>query len=184
MPLAPGIRLGAYELVAPIGAGGMGEVYFAGRNDDAIEHGRKMLEVNAVAAHRVLGLAYEQKENLDLAIREFQQRLEGMEQDYPFFPDSTAELAYAYAVSGRRREALQLLSELTDMSKRRFVPSWAFAKVYVGLGDKDRAFESLEKGYDERNSEMMGLRSDPRMNLLHADPRYGELLRRMGLPPA
>ena len=125
---------------------------FAGRNDEAIEQGPKMLEVNAVAAHGVLGLAYEQKGNLDLAIREFQQRLKGIEQDYPFFPDSTAELAHAYAVSGLRREALQLLSELTEMSKRRFVPSWAFAKVYVGLGDQDRAFESLEKGYDERPS--------------------------------
>jgi len=156
---------------------------FAGRNDEAIEQGRKMLELNAVAAHRVLGLAYQQKGNLDVAIREFQQRLEGMEQDYPFFPDSTAELAHAYAVSRRRREALQLLSELTEMSKRRFVPSWAFAKVYVGLGDKDRAFESLEKGYDERPSEMMYLRSDRRMDPLRSDPRYQELLRRMGLPP-
>jgi TolB-like protein/Flp pilus assembly protein TadD/predicted Ser/Thr protein kinase len=161
----------------------------AGRNDEALEQGRKWLEVNAVTAHRILGLAYERKGNLDLAIAEFQQRLKSIEQDYPelqetaAFPETTAELAHAYAVSGRRREALQLLSELTELSKRRSVGSYSFALVYVGLGEKDRAFEALEDGYDERPSDMPELKIDYRMNPLRSDPRYPELLRRMGLPP-
>jgi tetratricopeptide (TPR) repeat protein len=142
-----------------------------------------MLEVNAVVAHRMMGLAYEQKGNLDLAIAEFQQRLKSIEQDYPLFPDSTAELAHAYAVSGRRREALQLLSELTEMSKRRSVPSAAFARVYVGLGDKDRAFELLEKGLVDRTGFMATLKVDHQWDPLRSDPQYQELLRRMGLPP-
>ncbi len=155
---------------------------FAGRNDEAIEHGRTVLDWNARVARRVLGLAYEQKGNWDLAIAEFEQRLKSYRQDEALFPVSTAELAHAYAVSGRRREALQLLSELTEMSKQRFVSSWAFALVYVGLGDKDRAFEWLEKAYNERSGEMsVHLRPDPRMAPLRSDPRYRELLRRMGL---
>jgi eukaryotic-like serine/threonine-protein kinase len=158
-----------------------------GRNDEALEQGRKWLEVNAVTAHRILGLAYERKGNLDLAIAEFQQRLKSIEQDYPVlrettaFPEIISELAHAYAVSGRRREALQLLSELTELSKRRSVPSWAFALVFVGLGDKDRAFQSLERGYDECGCRE--LKIDYRMIPLRSDPRYQELLRRMGLPP-
>ena len=69
------------------------------------------------------------------------------------------------------------------MSKRRFVLSLWFAVVYVGLGDKDRAFESLEKGYDERDTSIFILKADYRMDPLRSDPRYHELLRRMGLPP-
>ena len=69
------------------------------------------------------------------------------------------------------------------MSKRRFVSFWEFTLLYVGLGDKDRAFESLEKGYDERPSNMSSLKIDRRMEPLRSDPRYHELLRRMGLPP-
>lgn len=131
-----------------------------------------------------MGLAYEQKGNLDLAIAEFRQVLEGSGPDDPSVPDWTAELAHAYAVSGRRREASELLSELTQMSKRRFVSSFAFALVYAGLGDKDRAFEWLEKAYDERSPDMRDyLKADQRMAPLRSDPRYRELLRRTGLSP-
>jgi eukaryotic-like serine/threonine-protein kinase len=160
----------------------------AGRNDEAVEQGRKWLAVNPVTASRMLGLAYERKGNLDLAIAEFQKHRKSIEQDYPAirettaFPRDISELAHAYAVAGRRREAFQLLSELTEMSRRRPVPSSAFALVYVGLGDKDRAFQSLEKGYDE-SIDIDLLQLDYRMNPLRTDPRYPELLRRMGLPP-
>ena len=53
----------------------------------------------------------------------------------------------------------------------------------MGLGDKDQAFESFEKGYDERPSHMADLKVDPRMKPLRSDPRYQDLLRRTGLPP-
>jgi len=154
-----------------------------GRNDEALEQGRKMLEVDASIAHRIMGLAYNQKGNPNLAIVEFQQSLKGIQPDAPAFPMFTADLAHAYAVSGRRSDALQLLSELTEMSKRRAVPSWNFALVYVGLGEKDRAFEWLEKGLVDRTGWMMTLRVDHQMDPLLSDPRYPELLRRMGLPP-
>jgi serine/threonine protein kinase/tetratricopeptide (TPR) repeat protein len=158
----------------------------AGRNDEAIEHGRNMLDLNVRAARRVLGLAYEQNGNIDLAIAEFQQRVKSFGPgDDLLLPSSMAELAHAYAVSGRRGEALTLLSELTEMSNHRFVDAWSIALVHAGLGDKDRAFEWLDRAYEERILEMQVLlKTDPRMAPLRSDPRYGELLRRMGIPPA
>jgi len=156
---------------------------FAGRQDEALQQGRRMLEVNTLTAHRIMGLAYEQMGNFDLAIGEFQQRMKGIDQYYPLFPDSIAELAHAYAAAGMRSEALRLLSELQRRSKRRFVPSWTFALIYAGLGDKDQAFRWLDKGFDERPSDMSLLKVDPRWATLRSDPRYPDLLRRMDLPP-
>jgi tetratricopeptide (TPR) repeat protein len=156
---------------------------FAGRQDEALEQGRRMIEVNARAAHRIMGLAYEQKGNLDLAIGLFQGRLKDVDQDYPLFPDCIAELAHAYAAAGMRPEALRLLSELQGTSKRRFVPSWTFALIYAALGDKDQAFRWLDKGFDERPSDMEYLKVNPGWAPLRSDPRYQDLLRRMGLPP-
>lgn len=95
---------------------------------------------------------------------------------------SIADLAHAYATFGKKRQAVQLLDELKELSKRSFVPSWAFAVVYTGLGDKDRAFEWLDKAYDERHSDIMEIKVDPRMEPLRSDGRYQELLLRMGLP--
>jgi eukaryotic-like serine/threonine-protein kinase len=154
---------------------------FAGRNEQAIELGRKMLDLNASAAHSTMGLTYEREGNLEQAIYELRQAVT-LAKDEPLLPHVIADLARVYAIAGKKREALQLLAELTDISKRRFVPSWAFAIVYVGLGDKDRAFEWLDKAYDERPSDIMNIKVDPRMEPLRSDARYQELLLKMGLP--
>jgi len=155
----------------------------SGRNDEALELGRTMLEVNAFLAHRIIGIAYIQMGKPDLAIIEFQQGLNGIQQDHPSRPEAIADLAQAYAASGRRREALQLLSELMEMSKRRSVPSATFARVYASLGDKDRTFEWLEKGLIDRAGWMITLKVDHQWDPVRSDPRYRDLLLRMGLPP-
>jgi eukaryotic-like serine/threonine-protein kinase len=154
---------------------------FAGRNDEAIQQGRKMLDLSPVYAHWVMGLAYEHKGDSQHAIPELQEMVK-LSKDEPQLPQGVADLAHAYAVFGRKQEARQLLAQLMEMSKKRFVPSWAFALINVGLGDKDRAFEWLDKAYDERPSDIMSIKVDPRMEPLRSDPRYQELLLRMGLP--
>jgi TolB-like protein/Flp pilus assembly protein TadD len=154
---------------------------FAGRNDEAIQQGRKMLDLSSRDAHQVMGLAYEHKGDWQHAIPELQEMVK-LSKDEPQLPQGVADLAHAYAVFGRKQEARQLLAQLMEMSKKRFVPSWAFALINVGLGDKDRAFEWLDKAYDERPSDIMGIKVDPRMQPLRSDPRYRELLLRMGLP--
>jgi tetratricopeptide (TPR) repeat protein len=156
---------------------------FSGRNDEAIEQGQKTLDLDERAAHYYMGLAYEQKRDFQKAMVLLQPP-PNLEKDQIPQATATADLAHIYAMAGKKKEALQLLAKLTAMSKQRFVPSWAFAIVYVGLGDRDRAFEYLNKGYDvnERPSSVAGIKVDPRMNPLRNDPRYHELLRRMGLP--
>ena len=86
-------------------------------------------------------------------------------------------------MAGRRAEALNLLSELEERSKRSYVPSYDVAIVYVGLGDNEGAFAWLEKAYEERCSRLIWLKAEPLFEPLRSDPRFGDLLRRIGLPP-
>jgi hypothetical protein len=77
-----------------------------------------------------------------------------------------------------------VLNELTELSKQKYVPAWAMAEIYVGLGEKDRAFEWLEKAYDERFAGLLAsIKVDPIYDPLRSDPRFADLLRRMNLQP-
>lgn len=90
-------------------------------------------------------------------------------------------LIRAYAVAGRRSDAIRLLDELQARRKAGFVPAGAFVNAYVGLGDKDEAFAWLEEGYRERSSIMQRLRVSPDYDPLRSDPRFADLVRRVGL---
>jgi tetratricopeptide (TPR) repeat protein len=102
--------------------------------------------------------------------------------DLPIRPAKLADLAHAYAVFGNKQEASRLLAEMTELSKRKDVSPWEFALVYTGMGDKDRAFEWLQKAYDQHSSDLPWIKADPRMDPLRSDPRYHELLLHLGLP--
>jgi DNA-binding winged helix-turn-helix (wHTH) protein/TolB-like protein len=91
-------------------------------------------------------------------------------------------LAYAYAVAGRRDEALKILDEQKRLAKQKPISAYSFAIIYTGLGDKDRAFEYLNKACDEHAQPMYHFPYRPMFDRLHSDPRYAELLRRMNLP--
>ncbi len=69
------------------------------------------------------------------------------------------------------------------MSNRHYVPATTIARFYTGLGDKDQAFNWLEKAYDEHAYTLVLLKIDPWFDSLHNDPRYTDLLRRIGLTP-
>jgi serine/threonine protein kinase/Flp pilus assembly protein TadD len=155
--------------------------YFARQYDQAIEQFRKTLELdpNFALAQHFLGQAYEQKGMYDEAFAVFQKGITlsgGRSQMVAF-------LGHAYAVSGKRGEALKTLDELKELSKRRYVGPYNVALVYAGLGEKDQAFEWLQKGYEERSSELLWLAVIPGFDSLRSDPRFADLLRRMGLPP-
>ena len=85
-------------------------------------------------------------------------------------------------MSGRRNDAVKLLDELNDSSKRRYVSPYDLALIHIGLGDNDRAFEMLERAYQERSSALSWLKVDPRLDPLRSDPRFANLMSRVGLP--
>jgi Flp pilus assembly protein TadD len=95
---------------------------------------------------------------------------------------SRAILGYVLANLGQRQEALQILEQLAASSQQRYTPAQAFAIVYTGLGDKDQAFAWLDKAYEERSNRLAYLKVEPTWDLIRSDPRFDELLRRIGLP--
>jgi hypothetical protein len=92
-------------------------------------------------------------------------------------------LGAAYALSGRRAEAQELLDELIELSKRRYVPPHAMVPVLISLGKKDEAFKWLEKSYQERSNSMIYLKVSAGYDPLRSDPRFQDLVQRVGFPP-
>jgi hypothetical protein len=97
--------------------------------------------------------------------------------------DEVAELEQAYASSGIRGFWQWHLQTLQDRLTRAYVEPTAFAKAYAAVGDSDRAFDWLAKAIEARDSELVFLRVEPDMDNLRSDPRFQDLLRRVGLPP-
>jgi eukaryotic-like serine/threonine-protein kinase len=154
--------------------------YTSGDYEKAIEQYRRVLEQEPdfSLARLYLALAYVRRNDVAEAIREVEtvKRLE------PGEPDPIALLGYASALNGQRREAEQALKELHALSKLRYVSPFPIAWVYVGLGDKDRAFEWLEKSYDERAGRLVYLKVERAFDPLRSDPRFQRLLDRMRFP--
>jgi eukaryotic-like serine/threonine-protein kinase len=91
-------------------------------------------------------------------------------------------LGWVYAISGRRADALKIVQGFTDLSSHTYVDFYQLATIYAGLGEKDQAFRMLEKGYEQRSASMPYLTVDPFWDGIRSDPRYADLLHRMGLP--
>jgi tetratricopeptide (TPR) repeat protein len=146
--------------------------------DASIRQSRKTIEMdpNFGLAHNHLGQAYLQKHMNDEAVAELQEavRLSGGS------PTCIANLARAYAASGKRSQAVELLSDL----KKRSHPGQSLASevavIYASLGDTDQVMSWLEKGYEERFNPGVLIR--PGFDPLRSDPRFEDLVRRVGLP--
>src|SRR5262245_2882566 len=155
-------------------------LYNARRYDQAIAHHRKALELypNDFGLHRSLGLNFSQQGRHHDAINEMRQTL-ALSPDYT----NRAWAAYVYARAGQRVEALKILRELEDLARRERVSPAYIARIHIGLGEKDRAFEWLRKAYEERSDHLLSIGVDPVYEPLRSDPRYMELLRGIGLAP-
>lgn len=92
-----------------------------------------------------------------------------------------AMLGHAYALAGERGKAQEALAELHEMSKRVYFSPYFFAIVYVGLGEKEQALAWLEKTYQDRSSDLIWLKVEPLFDALRSEPRFQDLLRRVGL---
>jgi len=161
----------------------LGDIYYLLRQyDQALEQHRQTLalDMNFGNTHLSLGSVYIQKSMYPEAIAELQTALKLLEGN----PDAIARLAHAYAVSGNRVEAQKILADLTERSKRGYFPAFGIATVYLGLGDKDRAFQWLQKAIEERGGvRMMWLKVDPLFDPLRSDQRFSDLLHSMNLAP-
>jgi serine/threonine-protein kinase len=153
-------------------------LHSARRYDEAIEQLRKTLDMdsNFAEAHFHLAFAYEGKKSYDDAIREYERYIE-LSGD----KSMKAWVGRVYAEYGRKQQALKVLAEVLELSRREQPPLFAVATLYAALGDKDRAFEWLERVHAERNYYVVFLNSDPALDGLREDPRFSDLLRRIGL---
>jgi DNA-binding winged helix-turn-helix (wHTH) protein/TolB-like protein/Flp pilus assembly protein TadD len=156
---------------------------YARRYDEAITECRKALEMdpNFLHAHWTLGLSYIYKGMYEQALR-------ALEKSVPptgdcLCPDEQSAIGLAYALSGQRGQARKVIDELKRQSERRYLPPAAMAAIYGALGEKDQAFRWLDRAYDQRDNILVLLRVEPMFDPLRSDPRFADLLRRVGLTP-
>lgn len=128
--------------------------------------------------HYYLGIGYEGTGKPMEAISEYQKAVEMSDGE----EGATARLAYVYAGVGRSAETRKVLHDLEQQSKSQYVSPYALATLYARLGEKDKAFASLEKAYQEKSADLSWqIRADFRIDNLRSDPRYRDLLRRVGV---
>jgi tetratricopeptide (TPR) repeat protein len=127
--------------------------------------------------HWNLGQGLEFKGLIDEAVSEYE-RAHQLDDD----PFVLSLLGHAYALKGRRDDALQVLAQLQDESTRRYVPAYSSAILYLGLGDKEEALRWLEKSFDDRGFEIAFIKVDPMFDLLRGNPRFEALLQRVLAP--
>jgi TolB-like protein/Tfp pilus assembly protein PilF/DNA-binding winged helix-turn-helix (wHTH) protein len=156
------------------------QFYLARQFDQAIGQCQKTIEMdpNFAVAYALLGQAYLAKG----MHREAVPVLEKYSALSRGSADSLALLGYAHARLGERSQALRMLEQLKAASKEHFVPSFFFALVYAGLEDKDQAFSWLEKGCEERFARFAYLNAEALWDPLRSDPRFSDLVRRVGIP--
>jgi adenylate cyclase len=148
-------------------------LYWARQYDDAMAQARKTLEMdpNSAIAHVLLGLSFLKKGDTASAIAELQKAKA---------PNPGAwyqgYLGYAYAISGDYAKAEQALCELEDLAKRQYVSPTAFATIYLGLGEKQRCLDWLEKCYEQQDSACWYLKIDQIYDSIRGEPRFQALV--------
>jgi TolB-like protein/class 3 adenylate cyclase/Tfp pilus assembly protein PilF len=153
-------------------------LYMARRYEDAIEQLQHTLELDPADAltHADLALCYIAQNQIVEALAEAKKALQSG--DDPMVP---ATASYVFGIAGLKQEARAALSELENIASVRYVCPYDFAAAYLGLGEKDRAFEWFNKAYDDRSVCMVWFKVDPRFDGIRSDARFKDLLFRMAL---
>jgi TolB-like protein/Tfp pilus assembly protein PilF len=151
--------------------------YYVARDyDSAIEEYRKILDLfpNEGSAHTWIAMALLQKGLHNEAIEECSKNESG--------PSRNWKHGYIYGIAGKREKALDILNYYLDLSKKEFVWPTNIVFIYIGLGEKDKAFEWLEKTYKEHEAYLDLLQVEPMYDPLRSDPRFKDLLKKMNFP--
>jgi tetratricopeptide (TPR) repeat protein len=176
------LRARAIEIdpLGPFVKWGLGAAYYYARQyDAAVAQLEPVVAANpGVFSPKIqLAKAYLQKGALAKAAEQAHRALELR----PLWNLGTA--GWVLARAGEREEAAKVLDRLAEAGRTWFAPSIEFARVLVGLDRRDEAFQRLEKGYAEHDTDFIYLRIDPNWDLIREDPRFVDLVRRVGIPP-
>jgi len=155
------------------------ELCRARRYDEAVDQLRKTEEMDAnyFPTYRWLAMASLGKSMPEQALQEAQKAAALSNNS----TEAMADLAISYAASSKTKEATSVLRSLEAASRSRYVSSFEISAIFVSLNETNKAFELLQKAYDEHNYNLPTLKIDARFDNLHSDPRFGDLLRRVGL---
>ena len=129
-------------------------------------------------AYWMLGHTYAANKQFDEAVTAAEKAVELSERT----PGALGILGLVYGLAGRRADATKILNELLELNQRRSVTPVALVNVYIGLGDMDQTFVWLEKAFQERSNYIAYLRVFPLLDPVRSDPRFADLVRRVGLP--
>lgn len=151
--------------------------YYARKYDEALDQSKKVLELHPDYHLIFLGPIYEGKGMYDAAIDGYLQT----EEQWGLHSENVAALREAYATTGWRGYWQKRLELLQVTAKQMSVSPLQFAQIYARVGDKDKAFEWLERAYHEHDALLILIKVDPVWDALRLDPRFENLLRRMGL---
>jgi eukaryotic-like serine/threonine-protein kinase len=156
--------------------------YFARQYDFAVHQCKKALEMDkhSAFAYWNLGLVYLQQGKVESAISALSKSVTFSDNGLAF----EAHLGFAYAIAGKRTEAAEVLADLQENAKHRYVSAYYFAIIHLGLGELDEAFKGLEMAYEERSGFLPFLKVDPIVDGLRTDSRFADLLSRIGLESA
>jgi tetratricopeptide (TPR) repeat protein len=151
---------------------------FRGDYTRAMEQSRRALEIdpNSWVAHANLSRSYEAMGDHVQALKEAQKAV-ALEPG----PEQTAGLGLEYAMSGNREQARDVIEQLKQMSAHIYVSPAHAAWIYLALGDKRTALDLLEKAYEDRDRNLQWLKVDHNYDSLRSEPRFIELLKKVGL---
>ncbi len=154
------------------------QFYLAGQNENAVEQLRKVLDIDPKfsPARRILEEVYAHmgKQKEAVAEREKALSLSGG-------PELAASIEEDFTKSGYKGVLQSWLEGLTELSKHSYVSSYSIAESYMRMGEKQKAFEWLEKAYEEHDSGLVSLAVEPMFESIRPDPRFKEIVRRMKL---
>jgi len=155
--------------------------YFARQYDQTVQQEKRTLEIapDFPPPYEKLAVAYEMKGMYPQAIEQYP-KFPG---PYKSSPIELAALKRAFAERGAQGYWQELLQMLNERSKKGFVSPGEFAVGYAMLGEKDKAFQWLEKAFEQRDGSLDYLKVEPEFDNLHSDLRFQDLLRRMNFPP-
>jgi TolB-like protein/DNA-binding winged helix-turn-helix (wHTH) protein/Tfp pilus assembly protein PilF len=158
------------------------QMFYVENYDGAIEQLKKTLQMNPKypLAHLWLGRSYQQKRMFDESMAEYQ----ATDSALPNWVVTIAGIGNLQGLARKNVDARLTLAKLNAMSESKYVTPYGVALVYAGMGNKDEAFRWLEKAFDDRANWLVWLQFDPRWEALRADPRYAEMVHRMGFPPS